>query len=59
MVARKKEDKSFFKFEVMSDSLVQITVVEIFSVNLGTLSAISENTSVLLSLYLRNFLKLL
>ena len=53
-VQGKKGDKSFFEFEVTSDGLVQTTAIEIFYVNLGTLSAISENNSVLLSLCLRN-----
>ena len=57
VIAGEKGDKSIFKFELTSDSLLQITVVEIFCGNLGTLSTISKNNSVLLSLCLRNFLK--
>ena len=37
-----KRDKSHLEFEVNSNRLVQITAVEIFCVNLGILSAISD-----------------
>lgn len=57
VVAGEKGDKSFFKFEVTCKCLVQITVIEMFRVNSGTLSAVCKNNSVLLSLCLRDFLK--
>ena len=43
--------------DITSDSLLHITVVEIFCVNFGTLLVIMQNNSILKSLFLRNFLK--